>query len=126
MGVNLANSVIFADQNNAGYAYAGPLEQGDENEVFTVPITEGNKKLKVTLVWIDYPGGYLQNDLDLIVTVDGLERHGNMGLSQGYDRVNNVEQITWDNIPLGQAKIKVRAHRITKFAQKYACVWHYT
>ncbi|KUL86308.1 hypothetical protein ZTR_08598 [Talaromyces verruculosus] len=126
--VNLANSVsvVFANQNNVKYADAGPLKQGDEDEVSTVPITEGNKKLKVTLVWTDYPGAYLQNDLDLIVTVDGLERHGNMGLSQGYDRVNNVEQITWDNIPLGQAKIKVRAHRITRFAQKYACAWHYT
>lgn len=124
--VNLANSVILRPVNDKEYAEGGPLEQDDENDVFRITIANGNSELKVTLVWTDPPGPCLQNDLDLIVTANGRERHGNMGVSQGYDRVNNVEQVTWTNIPSGQAIVKVRAHRITRFAQPYACAWRLT
>src|SRR5262249_25024436 len=80
--------------------------------------------LKVTLVWSDPPGPNLQNDLDLIVKVsNGQERHGNMGTSDGFDRVNNVEQVLWQNIPSGDISITVRAFRITQFPQPFACVW---
>jgi hypothetical protein len=78
----------------------------------------------VTLVWADPKGADLQNDLDLIVIApDGQERHGNMGTSDGFDRLNNVEQIVWKNIPPGDAKIVIRAVRITRFPQPYAYVW---
>jgi serine protease AprX len=80
--------------------------------------------LKVTLVWSDPPGVMLQNDLDLIVNVsNGQERHGNMGTSKNFDRVNNVEQVIWENIPPGDVKITVRAFRITQFPQPYAYAW---
>jgi hypothetical protein len=79
---------------------------------------------KVTLVWSDPAGAQLQNDLDLIVVAaDGTERHGNMGASSSFDRVNNVEQVVWSNMPAGSAKITVRAFRITRFAQPYAYAW---
>ena len=80
--------------------------------------------LKITLVWSDPPGPTLQNDLDLIVkAANGQERHGNMGSSAGFDRANNVEQIVWENIPPGAAKVTVRAFRITQFPQPYAFAW---
>jgi hypothetical protein len=80
--------------------------------------------LKITLVWSDPAGPNLQNDLDLIVkAANGQERHGNMGTSAGFDRTNNVEQIIWENIPLGAARITVRAFRITQFPQPYAFAW---
>jgi hypothetical protein len=80
--------------------------------------------LKVTLVWSDPPGAALQNDLDLIVRAhNGQERHGNSGTGRGFDRVNNVEQIVWPNIPPGDAQITVRAFRITKFPQPFAYAW---
>jgi serine protease AprX len=79
---------------------------------------------KITLVWSDPAGATLQNDLDLIVKAsDGQERHGNMGTLSGFDRVNNVEQVVWENIPPGDIKVTVRAFRITRFPQAFALAW---
>jgi len=135
--VDLAGSVIIPGPNpNAGFGDGGPLKQGEEGSIgIKVPggrkhaktrsgLTGLSPSLKVTLVWSDPPGAMLQNDLDLIVrTPDGQERHGNMGLSKGFDRINNVEQVVWDNIPAGDVKITVRAFRITQFPQPYAYAW---
>ena len=46
-----------------------------------------------------------------------------MGLAKGFDRVNNVEQVVWNNIPAGDVKITFRAFRITQFPQPYAYAW---
>jgi serine protease AprX len=66
----------------------------------------------------------LQSDLDLIVKApDGTERYGNAGLSPAFDRLNNVEQVVWTNMPAGAATITIRAFRITWFPQSYAYAW---
>jgi serine protease AprX len=136
--VDLAGSVIIPGPNpNGGFGDGGPLKQGGESTVVVhVPgrgkhnatddaATTGiSPSLKVTLVWSDPAGAALQNDLDLIVVAaNGQERHGNMGTTKRFDRVNNVEQVVWDNIPPGDAKITIRAFRITRFAQPYAYAW---
>ncbi|MBD0344646.1 MAG: S8 family serine peptidase [Coleofasciculus sp. Co-bin14] len=107
--------VIFKDEDTE-------LETREE-ETTTVEVSESNSLLKVTLVWTDFPGEALQNDLDLIVrTADGQERHGNMPLSSTeFDRQNNVEQVVWSNISAGMVEIIVRAHRILR-PQSYALV----
>ena len=46
-----------------------------------------------------------------------------MGTSKKFDRVNNVEQVLWANMPPGPAKITIRAFRITSFPQPYAYAW---
>ncbi|MBT2596860.1 S8 family serine peptidase [Arthrobacter sp. ISL-72] len=134
--VNLARSVVLpGPPGNAGLGEGGPLEQGQE-ESFTLEIpgelpkdagpevTAAGVTLKITLVWSDPPGPLLQNDLDLIViAADGSERHGNSGASSGFDRQNNVEQVVWTGMPAGEARIVIRAFRITQFAQPYAYVW---
>jgi serine protease AprX len=134
--VDLAGSIILPGPgSNGGLGKGGPLKQGAE-KTFTVNIPESPPKVgkgpkanglatfKMTLVWTDPPGAALQNDLDLVVTAaDGTERHGNMGTGAGFDRLNNVEQVWWRNMPPGPAKIVVRAFRITKFAQPYAYAW---
>lgn len=134
--VDLGGSVIIAGQNpNGDFGEGGPLAQGEEDG-FEVKIPEsspgegagsqgaGHATFKITLVWTDPPGEALQNDLDLILrTADGDERHGNMGTDRGFDRVNNVEQIVWTDIPPGEAKVVVRAERITRFPQPYAFAW---
>src|SRR5207248_3236842 len=145
--VNLAGSVIIPGADaDAGFGEGGPLEQG-ETDTFTVTIPEhppgdgrdtpggggaggvtggagGGVTFKITLVWSDPVGPELQNDLDLSVhAADGQERHGNMGTSSGFDRQNNVEQVVWDYIPAGTAKITVEAHRITQYPQSYAYAW---
>jgi hypothetical protein len=141
--------IIPGPNPNAGFGDEGPLKQGQTNTVI-IKVPTGQKglhaakglkaaknstdlgtslqgispTLKVTLVWSDPPGATLQNDLDLIVVAaNGQERHGNMGNSKGFDRVNNVEQVVWENIPAGAVKITVRAFRITQFPQSYAYAW---
>ncbi|MFG2489113.1 S8 family serine peptidase [Streptomyces virginiae] len=122
--VNLERSVVLpGNGDRAGFADAEELDQGEERK-FRVTIPEGDRRtLKITLVWTDPPGAGLQNDLDLIVRADGQERHGNMGTDPGFDRVNNVEQVRWKDIPAGDVEIVVRAHRITQFPQPYAVAW---
>ena len=97
------------------------LDSGEE-EVTTIPVASAGTDLKVTLVWTDPPGEALQNDLDLIVrAANGKERHGNMTAnSKRFDRLNNVEQVTWRNLPVGDLEIVVRAWRVTQIAQSYA------
>ena len=147
--VNLLGSVILPGPNpDAGFGSGGPLKQGAEDTI-TVKIPNrppGHKGVgsagaagaaalgvgtmglgatfKITLVWSDPAGALLQNDLDLIVkAADGSERHGNMGTAKGFDRVNNVEQVLWVNMPPGDAKVTIRATRITRFPQPYAYAW---
>ncbi|MEU6944782.1 S8 family serine peptidase [Streptomyces sp. NPDC046316] len=121
--VNLQRAVILpTDAGRAGFTDAKELDQGEER-AFRITIPEGATRLKVTLVWTDPPGKALQNDLDLIVRAGGQERHGNMGTGSGFDRVNNVEQVNWQNVPAGEAEVVVSAFRITQFAQPYAVAW---
>jgi hypothetical protein len=135
--VDLAASVILPGVNpNSGLGEDGPLEEGEEvqfvvdiparppsHDGHPVPAAIG-ATFKISLVWTDPPGAALQNDLDLIVrAADGSQRHGNMGTGKGFDRLNNVEQVWWRNMPTGPAQILVRAHRITRFPQPYAYAW---
>jgi serine protease AprX len=140
--VDLAGSVVIpGSPADAGLGEGGPLEQGQEDS-FTIGIPEEAPKpkrrkaagdpapaaagatLKITLVWSDPPGPQLQNDLDLIViAADGSERHGNSSNTDAFDRQNNVEQVLWTGMPPGEAKIVIRAFRITQFPQPYAYVW---
>ncbi len=96
----------------------------NQQEVFTQTIPAGAVRLKVTLVWSDPAGESLQNDLDLVVTAaNGQEQHGNVPAgSMAFDRTNNVEQVVWINPPAGDAKITVRAQRVTLHPQSYALV----
>jgi len=134
--VDLAGSVILpGDEPDAGFVTGGPLDEGGEDTVTIaipeVPAGDGGiapvaagATLKVTLVWTDPPGAALQNDLDLIVRAsDGSERHGNVRVGDGFDRLNNVEQVWWRNMPPGPAEVVVRAFRITRFPQPYAVAW---
>jgi serine protease AprX len=99
------------------------LETGEEKKIL-VSIEPSTPLLKVTLVWTDPAGETLQNDLDLIVrAANGQERHGNMELSSiEFDRQNNVEQVSWSNVPDGNVEIVVRAFRTALHPQSYALV----
>jgi subtilisin family serine protease len=99
------------------------LDTGEE-EIRTVTVAAANQTIKATLVWTDPAGSGLQNDLDLILrAADGTEQHGNVPAnSTSFDRVNNVEQVTWNNVPKGDVQITTRANRITQATQSYALV----
>jgi serine protease AprX len=108
-------TLVFFDEGKA-------LDTGQSTQhVVTVPA--GARLLKATLVWTDPPGEGLQSDLDLIVAAGSQERHGNMPAgSSAFDRTNNVEQITWQNIPVGAVKVTLTAHRVTLGPQNFALV----
>ena len=99
------------------------LDTGEE-EARTVTVAAANQTIKATLVWTDPAGSGLQNDLDLILrAANGTEQHGNVPAnSTNFDRVNNVEQVAWGNVPIGEVQIITRANRITQATQSYALV----
>jgi hypothetical protein len=108
-------SVTFFDE-------AKKLDTGDRSEQ-TITVPAGATLLKATLVWTDPPGEGLQSDLDLIVTAGARVWHGNMPAgSNSFDRINNVEQVTWVNVPAGPVTVAVAAHRVTLGPQNFALV----
>jgi serine protease AprX len=107
-------TIEFRDENRA-------LRAGEEESI-TIDLDSTVTLLKVTLVWTDPPGAALQNDLDLIVRARGEERHGNVpSTSSEFDRTNNLEQILWSGIPIGNVEIVVKAYRALP-PQTYALV----
>ncbi|HET7169620.1 MAG TPA: S8 family serine peptidase, partial [Candidatus Limnocylindrales bacterium] len=125
--VDLAGSVIIpGPAGDAGVGTGGPLKESGQEESFHVHVP--GSTFKITLVWTDPAGAALQNDLDLIVRAsNGEERHGNMGTAkEGFDRVNNVEQVLWEHVPSGDLEVIIRAFRISQFAQPYAYAWRLT
>jgi hypothetical protein len=149
--VNLAGSVILPGPNpNAGSGEGRPLKQGEEWGItITVPrdkpqdcnldkrstsaVRLPHPTLKITMVYSDFPGAKLQNDLNLIVQMGSKERHGNKGIMEfpvdstnGFDGVNNVEQIVWTDVPVGDLNIKVKARSVTRpvgGSQGFAYAW---
>jgi serine protease AprX len=108
-------TVVFFDEKKK--LDAG--ESADQN----IAVPAGAKHLKATLVWTDPPGEGLQSDLDLIVTAGGKKRNGNMpATSTDFDRVNNVEQVVWENPPSGPATVTVACFRVTQAPQDFALV----
>lgn len=94
-----------------------------QSQSFNLPIPAGARQLKATLVWTDPPGEGLQSDLDLIVKIGNVERHGNMAPgSADFDRINNVEQVVWADAPQGTAAVTVSAHSIAIQEQNFALV----
>ncbi|HVQ35887.1 MAG TPA: S8 family serine peptidase, partial [Pyrinomonadaceae bacterium] len=107
--------IIFQDE-------APQMEQKGQQEAIKLHLGPATSLLKVTLVWTDFPGRGLLNDLDLIVRSANEERHGNKepGASD-FDRTNNVEQVIWANPPEGELEIIVSAFHIWE-PQSYALV----
>ncbi|MBA4026837.1 MAG: flagellar hook-length control protein FliK [Cyanobacteria bacterium DS3.002] len=98
------------------------LDTGDE-KTFSIDLPQPIRAFKATLVWTDYPGEHLQNDLDLIVKANGEERHGNMPSgSSRFDRINNVEQVIWEDLPVGKVDITVSAYNVPVYAQSFSLV----
>jgi hypothetical protein len=122
--VDLASSVGAKPQLIHELWDEGPALETGERQVFSVTLPEKVSFIRVTLVWTDPPGEALQNDLDLVVkTFKGTVRHGNMGQNtKGFDRLNNVEQVTMTNVLPGKLDVTVKAFRVTGAPQTFALV----
>ncbi|HMQ45798.1 MAG TPA: GEVED domain-containing protein [Saprospiraceae bacterium] len=109
----------------------------------SIQIPAGTKAAKIMLYWIDPPGSpvaqkALVNDLDLsLQTSSGVLYHP-LVLShfphldslikpayRGIDRVNNMEQIVWENPTPGTHTIKVGGFMVPQSPQSYVVVYHF-
>ncbi|KAJ4209542.1 hypothetical protein NW759_013398 [Fusarium solani] len=90
-----------------------------------IPLPSGRHRLAVTLAYPDPAHALLQNNVNLIVRAGREERHGNMGTDQGFDKINNVEKVIWENVPGTTAVIIVREGGFTKLnsEQSFAVAW---
>lgn len=104
----------------------------------TINILPGSDFLRIALVWIDYPGVYIQNNLQLnIRKPDGVGLPGNnehlyykndpllesndlAGIP--FDKINNVELIRIENPPAGEYTLRVSAENTSRNNQGYALV----
>jgi subtilisin family serine protease len=122
--VNLARSLcLTAGETIEIYDEDKMLEEPGEEQSFAFVIPERARSISVTLVWTDSPGERLVHDLDLIVRVADAERHGNVPAgSPDFDRVNNVEEVTWMYPPSGMATAAVRAYDLGIASQNFALV----
>jgi hypothetical protein len=113
----------YADGESLQFWDEGAALDVNEKSDQSIAIPAGTTGIKATLVWVDPPGEGLQSDLDLIVKIGSQERHGNMPAeSTGFDRINNVEQIAWENIPNGACTVSVVCNRVTLSPQNFALV----
>ncbi|OAL33202.1 hypothetical protein AYO20_07519 [Fonsecaea nubica] len=125
--VNLANSYAAARGTVDSGFREGIIEDANAWGQIDVPISNHNGPvtLKVTLVWSDYHGARLQNGLYLAVMVPGKpKRYGNDENDQRrMDKTNNVQQVEWKRIPPPKASIIIRAWKLDRGLQEFACVW---
>ncbi|KAK5376112.1 hypothetical protein LTR20_000524 [Exophiala xenobiotica] len=155
--VNLTGSVVAPGDKFSGYG-TGVLDDDQVPFSISIPVPEGTpsshtsgeprhqkplggsgaagagvgNSLKVTLVYADFPGKRLSNDLNLAVQAGDKERHGNqgnqdfsIGSTSPFDRLNNVEQVLWPGVPDGECKIVVKAFRLTQDTVPFAYAWKF-
>jgi hypothetical protein len=145
--VNIANTLaIIKGGDSAGYATLSIDEDTEQPYLMllTVPldryetgnesIATGVKTFKVTMAYADLPGAALSNDLNLIVTNEKTERHGNQGPDKdfekgsknGFDRDNNVEQVIWPDLEGGtRLWVAVKPYRLMSTVP-FALAWRFT
>jgi hypothetical protein len=135
--VDLVGSLPKLSDPYSGYGIgaAGEDDESPFQVELPVPDAKANGEkwtFKVTLVYADQPGGELQNDLNLVVWNGDVEVHGNqtnvqysVGSKEGFDRRNNVEQITWEKIVKGPVIITVKSFRLMSTRVPFAYAWRY-
>ncbi|MCJ1385949.1 hypothetical protein MMC17_009074 [Xylographa soralifera] len=92
------------------------------------PATRGQPMtaaLKVTLVWSDPAGSTLQNQLDFSVIADATAetKNGNTLSATVFDRLNNVQQVVWPNVPHGDVWWNVDGTIVVGKPQPFSIVW---
>ena len=94
----------------------------NEEHFYELKITDGSVPAVITMVYHDYPGATLQNNLDLTITPPG---GGGPLYPNGLtttDTENNVEQIAIAAPALGTYTISIKADDIQYPSQPYALV----
>jgi subtilisin family serine protease len=124
--VNL--DAILAPSGAAKAVFADVSKGLHTGEVYTtsVKVRSGAGLLKVVLVYSDYPGLALVNNLNLILTAsNGKKYTGNQALngSAKLDTINNVEVIEINKPSAGDWRLDVIASNIPQGPQDFAMVY---
>src|SRR5262249_23209818 len=94
---------------------------------FEAQVNSSDIPFKVTMVYTDYPGTSLINNLNLIVTdPNGKRFHGNVfeePFDSKFDTSNNVEAVFIANPTLGKYKIEIIGSNIIEQTQDFALVY---
>jgi subtilisin family serine protease len=91
------------------------------NRTLRYVVNDASTPFKATLVWSDYPGSGLVNDLDLTVTAPNQVTHYPNGLGSA-DVVNNVEVVDISNPPIGVYTVTINGRNIPFGPQPFALV----
>jgi len=117
----------------------GSVTQGD---IFShnINIPQGTTRIKVMLYWHDPSGSpsasqSLQHDLDLQVTdqnqtylpwvLNPTPNQVSAPAIRGIDRINNIEQVTFDNPAGNNLQIQVNGHAILNGPQNFYITWEF-
>ncbi len=91
-----------------------------------IPVKSGDQPLRITMVYSDYPGPTLVNNLNLMLTApDGTRHVGNQkpGNLMTMDVTNNIEVINIDNPLSGNWLIDIVASNVSQGPQDSALVY---
>lgn len=96
------------------------LETG-ESRTYNLSITNNTVPIVITMVYHDYPGSGIQNNLDMSVTTPGGATLDPNGLA-GPDAINNVEQIVIGAPVVGLYNITINGQNVPQGPQPFALV----
>lgn len=124
--VNL--DTILAPSGSAKATFIDVKKGLNTGEVHTTTITinASTGLLRIVLVYSDYPGQALVNNLNLVLTAPGGKKHtGNQALngSAKLDTINNVEVIEISKPAAGDWRLDVIASNIPQGPQDFALVY---
>lgn len=98
------------------------LNTGDLDDR-TVNVTKAGSLLKIVLVYSDYPGPKLVNNLNLIVREPGGSAYvGNSRAPATFDSTNNVEMVIVPKAQVGKYKVQVVGSNVPEGPQTFALV----
>jgi hypothetical protein len=142
-GYGSLNALKAVKTIQAGHYFSGSVANGG-NQVFSVTVPTGIKKIKVTLVWNDPPAApnaarALVNDLDLTLintasgeawepwvlnpfpNADSLQKPA----TRKRDSLNNIEQVTLGNPVAGIYQFAILGYAITGLPQHFYIAYQF-
>jgi serine protease AprX len=124
--INLDNIVAPASPAKAYFIESKKSLNTGESFTINVKMLSNKVSLKVVLVYTDYPGSALVNNLNLVVTApNGKKYTGNTGVDgvSTFDANNNVESLLINKPAPGQWKFEVIAANVPQGPQDFAIVY---
>lgn len=123
--LDLDASLVAARARSISFIDRGAGLRTGERAVFPVAVRSPAAPFKATLVWSDFPGQRLVNNLTLLVRLPGGKYlAGNDFADKGeLDRANNVESVLLENPAPGAYTIEVVGSEVQEGPQDFALVY---